>query len=231
MATITADLPQRTGLRVRLQAWSGLMVALFVGVHLLNTFMLAISFTAYDAVQASARQVYQQPLMELALLLALAVHMACGLLGMLARRSGDARPVPWRALPARLRWQRAAGVFLLLVVAGHVLATRGVSFWFGVFPGAEGLGFTMAFVPAYFYPYYFLLGLAGFVHGALGVQSALARLGGRAPRLAMLPWATAGVAVLLALSLSGAGGLLYATPDPFANDFARLLLGMLGAVR
>ena len=39
--------------------------------------------------------------------------------------------------------------------------------------------------PAYFYPYYFLLGLAGLYHGVTGLASALARFG---VRFAITPW-------------------------------------------
>ena len=39
------------------------------------------------------------------------------------------------------------------------------------------LAFSVAAVPAYFYPYYFLLGTAGFYHALNGLSIALPRLG------------------------------------------------------
>ena len=239
-ATMTTTRPVRAaGLRVRLQAASGVLVAVFVGLHLLNTFLLALSFAAYDAMQASLRAVYQHPLVEALLMLAIAVHMACGVGGMLARRRARARPATLQeaALSARgapaqpgaaVRWQRRAGWFLLAFVGGHVVATRGASLWFDVFPGAEGLGFTMAFMPAYFYPYYFLLGLAGLYHGVAGIDAVLARARAGVRITPFVRPITLVGAFALVAALLGAGGVLYATPDPWANDYAALVLRLTG---
>jgi succinate dehydrogenase/fumarate reductase cytochrome b subunit len=233
-ATMTTNPVRAMGLRVRLQAASGVLVAVFVGVHLLNTFLLALSFAAYDGVQAALRIVYQQPVIEAVLVLAIVVHMGCGIGGMLARRRDRASGVlsgsgPALRPPARLRWQRRAGWVLLAFVGGHVLATRGVSLWFDVAPGAQGLGFTMAFMPAYFYPYYFLLGLAGLYHGVTGIDAVLARAraGIRVTRL-VRPITLVGAFALVA-ALLGAGGVLYPTPDPWANDYAAVMLRLMGA--
>ncbi len=221
---------------LQLQAGSGLIIAAFVGMHLLNTFLLALSFATYDRVQAMLRQVYQQPLFEVLLALAIVLHMACGVRGMLVRRrermsARDGRAGGPARLPARLRSQRVAGWFLLAAIGGHVAATRGAALWFDVAPGAEGLGFTMAFLPAYFYPYYFLLGLAGLYHGVLGIDAILARSRARVRIGARLRPTVLVGAVALAAALLGAGGVLYETPDPYANDYAALVLRLVGGAQ
>ena len=63
---------------------------------------------------------------------------------------------------------RYAGFFLLVFIGGHIVAVRGASWFYDVYPGFEGLAFSIAAVPGYFYPYYFLLAVAGFYHGING---------------------------------------------------------------
>ena len=218
----------------RWQGASGVVVATFVTFHLLNTFLLGVSFEAYNGVQAVLRLVYQNPLFEGVLMLAIVIHMVCGVRGMVVRRrrrtSGSEGSGTVR-VPVRVLWQRRAGWFLLAFVTGHVVATRGASLWFDVFPGAEGLSFTMAYLPGYFYPYYFLLGLAGLYHGATGIDVVLARRHLRVRVGPFLRPLTVFGGLLLIAALLGAGGVLYPVPDPFANDYAALVLRLMGGTR
>jgi hypothetical protein len=61
----------------------------------------------------------------------------------------------------------------MLVMGGHVLATRGSSLVYGVDPELIGLRFSIAWLPWFFLPYYALFGVAGVLHVAQGVPVAL----------------------------------------------------------
>src|SRR4029079_12046553 len=117
-------------------------------------------------------------------------------------------------LPLRTRLHRLSAYFLLLFVLGHVAATRLPSLLDGVWLGFAGLSFSMWMAPAWFYPYYLLLGLCGLFHGSYGVYLALRALGVRLPsisRLGVRAWGPLAVAaVLVVLGVLSFGGLFYA---------------------
>ena len=120
----------------------------------------------------------------------------------------------------KYRVQSWAGFFLLFVVFGHALATRGISFFYGVVPGFEGVSFSLWWVPAYFYPYYFLLFIAGLYHATMGISGLLKRRGFKqAARLPVVVSALGAIGVSLALL--GFGGVLFEIDDPRDNDYAR----------
>ena len=201
----------------QVQAVTGLIFAVFVVVHLMNTWLAGISAERYDAAQQALRQLYQFAPVEALLLSALAVHIVVGLM----RWRSD----PGRGTSLRARWHRYAGVFLLIVIGGHIFAVRGPSWFADIYPGFAGLAFSLDYVPGYFYPYYFLLGLAGFYHMANGTGIALARLGVRAHLSGRILWSgTALAAGLGMLSLLGMGGVLYDVGDPTDSEFGQLAL-------
>jgi succinate dehydrogenase/fumarate reductase cytochrome b subunit len=204
----------------KLQAATGLVFAVFVALHLLNTWLAALGPGAYNGVQAVLRGIYQFPPVEALLLAALAVHVVVGVMRMLRE--------PRRVLSLRARLHRYAGFFLTLVIVGHILAVRGSSWFFDVYPGFAGLAFSVAAVPAYFYPYYFLLGVAGFYHAANGSSIAAARLGWSL-RLSnrRLGMGTALAAVGMSAALLGFGGWLFEVADPWQSEFAVLVLELV----
>jgi succinate dehydrogenase/fumarate reductase cytochrome b subunit len=205
----------------RAQALSGVIFGTFLAVHLANTWIAVISAEHYDATQRILRAVYQKPLVEAVLLATLGVHLGVAIL---RKRTG--RPAPQTA---RTRWHRNAGIFLAIVIAGHILAVRGPSWFAGIHPGFAGMSFTLAWLPEYFYPYYFLLGTAGLYHGLHGLGVAAARFGWRLRVSARTAWcATAAGAIALVLALLGFGGVWYEIADPFDNDFTRLVTGIAG---
>ena len=51
----------------------------------------------------------------------------------------------------RTRLQRYSAVVLLVFIVGHVVATRGASLVYEVWPGFDAIAFTMLWVPAYFF--------------------------------------------------------------------------------
>jgi succinate dehydrogenase/fumarate reductase cytochrome b subunit len=206
-----------------IQATSGLVFAVFVGLHLVNTWAAALGAGSYDGLQALFRQIYQFAPVEALVLAALMVHVITGLMRIFTEEK--------RTLTTRARWHRYAGFFLLAVIGGHILAVRGASWFYGVYPGFEGLAFSIDAVPGYFYPYYFLLAVAGFYHGLNGAGIAVARLGWSRPMgSAYLGRSTAAAALLTVLALAGFGGLMFDVGDVWKSEFAVLATGIAGEV-
>lgn len=212
----------------RLQAISGLVFAAFLGVHLLALFASAFGPGRYDAVQEASRVVYRSPVYEVLLLLApLVVHIAAGILRMRRRPDSGARP-----LPAAVRWHRRSAYFLLVVIFGHIAATRGIAVFGDVDVGFSAVAFAMWWMPTFFAIYYTLLGLAGLYHGAYGVVRALAVFGVPLPgalRLAprfVVPLVLGGV--LAVIGVASFAGAMYPVPDPSDNPYARFYRDVLG---
>ena len=209
----------------RIQAWSGLLFAVFATLHLLNTALAALGPAAYNGMQRAMRPVQHLPLVEGGLiLLPLVVHAVAGVARMRKRR-GKRAPASRRA-----RLHRYAGYFLLAVMAGHVFATRGPDWFYGIYPEFEGLAFTFQVLPQFFFVYYPILALAGLCHLVIGVPLALGVVGWpvpmrlrRGPAL-WLPLALAGA--LLVLGVAGLGGLLGDVPDQSSHPFARKVVAL-----
>jgi len=203
----------------RIQAVSGLLFSLFALIHLSNTALAALGPDLYNVFQSSVRRVYQWPVLEVALVTTLVVHIGSGVLRMRGRRGSKAKP------PLRLRLHRYAAYYLAVFVFGHMAATRLPALLADAPPFFGGVSFSLHYVPWFFYPYYALLGIAGLYHLFYGVPVALGVLGIRAPQ-AMRRGAgfwipvSAGAA-LIVVALLGFGGALYEIDDPFDNDFAR----------
>ena len=199
----------------QIQAATGTLFAVFLGLHLLNTWLASLGPRIYDGAQVLFRNLYQPAPVEALLLAALAVHVIAGLLRIVSE--------PKRELTSRSRWHRYSGFFLLVFIGGHILAVRGSSWVYCVYPGFDGLAFSIAAVPGYFYPYYFLLAVAGLYHGLNGLSLALGRLGIRfrltTPALAR---STVAGAVLTLAALGGLGGWYYDVGDVHESDFAVL---------
>lgn len=219
-AGAAADAVDTTALK-KIQAATGLLFAAFVALHLFNTWLAALGPEAYNGVQVLLRSVYQFPPLEALLLAALAVHVVVGVMRIVRE--------PKRVLNLRARLHRYAGFFLMLVIVGHILAVRGSSWFFDVYPGFAGLAFSVAAVPGSFYPYYFLLGVAGFYHAANGSSIAAARLGWSLHLSnSRLGIGTALAAVGMSAALLGFGGWLFEVGDPWQSDFAALALELVG---
>ncbi len=199
----------------RIQAVTGLMFAVFLGLHLVNTWLATLGPEVYDGLQGMLRGFYQFALFEALFLAALAVHLVVGLLRIFTE--------PKRALNHRARWHRYAGVFLLIFIGGHIMAVRGSSWFYEVYPGFAGLAFSIDAVPGYFYPYYFLLAVAGLYHGLNGTFIALGRLGVRTSlSTPSLTGVTMAGTALTLLALGGLGGWYYDVGNVAESDFAVL---------
>jgi len=203
---------------VRAQAIAGSLFFVFLVLHLSNTLSAAFGPETYNSYQRTIRQIYQHPLLEIILvILPLLTHAIAGVWLYLVRKK-------WRiSRTIKYRIQTWAGFFLILVVFGHMLATRGVSYWYGPFPEFGGVAFALWWVPSYFYPYYFLLFMAGLYHGSMGAATLLRRTGllrpsssNRLPLFVASFGAVGAICVLLAF-----GGVLFEIDDPRDNDYAR----------
>jgi succinate dehydrogenase/fumarate reductase cytochrome b subunit len=206
----------------RIQAASGLVFLGFLVGHLLNVALAALGPETFNGVQRTLRVIYQNPWVEVPLVLgSLGVHVTAGIVRMRMRRGTSGK------LPTATRVHRLAGLFLLVSVFGHIAATRLPSVLRDVYPEFEGVAFTFDLVPWFFYPYYPLLGLAGVLHGLLGVRVALGVLGVKLPQALRrgpgLWFPIAASAILVTLGVAALGGLLFEFPDPSEHPFARLL--------
>ena len=213
---------------LRVQASSGAVFSVFLFVHLLNQAFAIAGAAAYDGAQASARRVYQAPVLELVLVaVPLLVHVVSAVV-QLIRRPKASTPVSWR-----VRMHRYSGRFLLLVIVGHVVATRGASLLYGTFPGFHGVAFTFQWVPAYFWPYYTALALCGWYHLVHGLATAGAVLrwpGGSVLQRPLVFKSVVGVgAVGLVLGVLSLGGVLVDVGDPASSEYARLVLRLTGS--
>ena len=201
----------------KVQAASGAIFAAFVAIHLFNTALAAFGLTAYDTFQEAVRGIYQAFVIEVLLLSALMVHVVCGVVRMIKERG--------RPLNTRAKWHRYSGIFLLLFVGGHIMAVRGPSWFYGIYPGFEGLAFSIDFAPYYFFPYYFLLGVAGFYHALNGLSIGLPRLNLRIRiENPMLLRATAASAMVMLAALLGLAGIWTDVGAPYESEFAKLAL-------
>ncbi len=205
----------------KVQAMSGLLFSAFLVVHLLNTWLAAAGPETYDGVQRWISLVYQAPVLEWLILGAVLVHVGCAVVRWRSERRGR--------LPLRARLHRYAGVFLMIVIAGHVAAVRLIPATFGIRPGFEGVAFSLQFLPGYFYPYYLLLGLAGAYHGFNGFIVAAGRLGLQLRVAGRWSYAVAGGAAAFTLvALLAFGGMLFPVADATDSAFARLTMRIVG---
>ena len=206
---------------LQIQGVSGAVFFVFLIVHLGNVLMAPFGESVFNAYQQAARTVYQHPAIELPFVLSpIVVHAVAGVWLFVIRRANQ--NMSWRA-----RLHRYSAAFLLLVVGGHVVAVRGPSAFFDVWPEFEGISFSLWFFPAWFFPYYFLLAMAGFYHGANGLRMVLAR-GGWIPH-AGIPAAWLAVAgVSFAICLAALGGMFFSVPNPADSEFGRLYESVIG---
>jgi succinate dehydrogenase/fumarate reductase cytochrome b subunit len=204
----------------KVQAASGMIFAVFLAAHLVNTWVAVAGPGIYAAMQRTLSLGYQAPVLEWLILGSVLVHAGCAVIRWRRETRGK---LPWRG-----RLHRYAGVFLLLVIGGHVTAVRLLPGYYGFQPGFEGVAFSLELLPGFFYPYYLLLGLAGAYHGLNGLILAAGRLG---LRLQVPPrWVYAGAgaaAVLTVAALLAFGGVLFEVADPWQSDFARLYQRLL----
>ncbi|MBO6557230.1 MAG: hypothetical protein JJ934_15015 [Pseudomonadales bacterium] len=227
MTDATLAEPNVTDIEDRLrktQAIAGAFFSVFVLLHLSNIALAPLGVETFNNYQRLLRQFYQNPIIELFIVIGpILVHAAAGVWLFILRRKQSTRQRP---LLSRLHsW---AGCFLLTFIFGHIAAVRGPSFIMGVFPEFDGVAFSLWYLPYYFYPYYFLLAMAGFYHATNGLRALAARSGYVISQKAQIN-ATVLAGLWIAVSLLSFGGLFVEVQNPADNDFARLLGDIWGA--
>jgi succinate dehydrogenase/fumarate reductase cytochrome b subunit len=211
----------------RIQAISGLLFGIFAALHLVNQMLAPAGPETYDTVQRAIRPFYQNPLIELGVvILPLGVHVVAGF-RRLWLRGFRGRGGGWR-----MRLHRITGAYLLLVIFGHVVATRGPSLILDIYPEFAGVAFSLMWMPWIFYGYYAMLSFSGIYHGANGLLLATRSLGWRKGpatpgRLGF--WLPVGSATaLLWLAILAFGGQLFPIPDPSESQAALLVQELTG---
>jgi len=218
MTTLTLDTAaisshKRTeALLSRAQAIAGVLFLVFLIMHLGNALLGVFGADTYN-----------HYILEFLLVIGpLITHGIAGVWLHFLRKKRPGRPTT-RHRALRYRLQTWAGFFLLSVVFVHMLATRGISWWFNVASGFESVAFSLWWVPAYFYPYYLALFSAGLYHGWMGLQTLLTHARILAP--GTLHKSTKYLMIIGAMGCGAAllsfGGLLGGAADPRNSDYAR----------
>jgi len=213
----------------KLQAGTGLLIAGFLALHLVNLWLAPFGAAVYDGAQSNLRVIYQWPPLEIALLAAISAHLVIGILRLIRAPKGP--------MTTRQRLHRYSGIFLGLSIVGHVLAVRGTSYLFDIWAGFSGIGFTLQWTPYAFYPYYFLLAVGGLYHGLNGVPVAANRLvlsGTNGRRLGLsnnaLRYATFGACFATAMALLSFGGTFFRVGDVMQTEYAMLIQDIYGQI-
>ncbi len=202
-----------------LQIGSAIAFLPFLLIHLSNAVLGIFGPGTYNAFQGAAQRIYQIPLIEILFVLTpLVIHMLAGLSLFFIKRKRPKHHSVGRRLHT---W---AGLFLALVIMGHVIATRGLPWANNFHAEFAGVAFSLWWMPWYFYPYYFLLFMAGAYHSLNGSDMLAQRLfsyrlikGQRRMQVLM------GLgAIMISTALLSFGGNLRDNPDPLDSDFARL---------
>ena len=214
---------------MRVQAASGLTFALFLSIHLANNLLGTAGPEAYDGFQSGARAFYQNPLVEfVVVLIPLVTHAIASIVRIIRRRR---RSLPRPALRTRLH--RYSGWFLLVVITGHVSATRGVGFFLDAPAGFGALNFSLTFAPWMFVPYYIALGTCGTYHLVNGFTIATRVFGWRAPGEWLRGnafWVPVGaLAIAFVVSVLSLWGVFFDVDRELWGEFARVYSELLGA--
>lgn len=154
---------------------SGLLIALFVVLHIANHLAMFAGQQAHITVMVSLRPLYRNPIAETLLMLALALQLTSGL-AMIWRTRAERRV-------GLARWQALSGAVLALFLLNHVGAVWGGRLLHGLDTNYHfaAAGFHAGYA-AFFVPYYFLGVAAFFVHAACALAW---RMRGRAAPLAV----------------------------------------------
>lgn len=213
------------------QLLSASVFLIFLTIHLTNTMAAALGLESYNTFQTLAQKFYQVPLVEITMVfLPLIVHATCGVVLLLRKRKQKQKQK--RSLSLKQKCHSFAGMFLLLVVLGHAAATRGITLYSSATVGFEGVSFSIWWMPEVFYPYYFLLFMAGCYHAIFGsalvVKKFAWKKGLVVAKQAQNPYLFLTLSIIAITALLSFGGQLYDIPNPADNDYARAYSRLLG---
>ena len=182
----------------KIQALSGLVMAIYATMHLSNHYVLNVSYESADDVMMKLRKIYQHPLLEGSFLVALVVHFSANYQLYQRRAKLESSSTTGRSkkyddattsteksatvIAPELKAHRWAGYILSLLVVAHVVAVRVTPLVY--FDNPSDFDYSFAAAAISFFPYhsftvyYIVLGMAGGWHLIYGVRAALATLQG-----------------------------------------------------
>jgi succinate dehydrogenase/fumarate reductase cytochrome b subunit len=207
----------------KLQAVSGVVFAVFLGLHLVTTASAMGGPEVYDRVLNALRKIYRPHIAVEVMLIGLpaGVHVVCAAIRIVRRSKTSSRTLPG----LRMRLHRWAGYFLLAIIGGHVFATRLMP-TLASGPTATGhadfayLAYSVLAWPFLMGPYYVLLGIAGAVHLLLGLGLALRILAPRAAATGLLRGSAAGAMVVALLVTGGVAVIILRSGSSTRTRFA-----------
>jgi succinate dehydrogenase hydrophobic anchor subunit len=183
---------------------SGLLIAVFVTMHIGNNLAMFAGQAAHIAVMEALRPFYRNPLAETLLMLALAFQLSTGL-AMIWRTRSERRQ-------GLARWQAISGVVLALFILNHVGAVWGGRLLMGLDTNYHFAAAGMhAGFAGFFVPYYFLGVAALFVHAACALAW---RMRGR-----VVPLAVGALGIGLAAGFVGVMASDPAIPPRYLESF------------
>lgn len=167
-------------------AASGLVFGVFLTMHLLSSYSLTFGMETANNNLRLFRKIYQNPVFEVTLLLALLTHIASNTTLYIRRQKIDsASKKEGGKEPAgtlELKAHRYAGNFLFVAVFGHVAFTRLAPLFLLDDPSQYDYTFithaSNLFGKLFFGGYLVLFGMAGGWHLIYGTRSAIATLSG-----------------------------------------------------
>ena len=204
----------------RIQAASGLTFGVFLILHFASHASLILGWDVGQQSLQNARRIYQNPVIEVTLLLAVLTHMVSNSAVFLMRqdvipkKDGGKAPV---AGAAELSRHQFAGYFLVVLLLGHVVSTRISSLMYLDDPSQ--FDYTIITIMSDLVPFklytlkLMFFGMAASWHLIYGTWSAVATLRGRAvagkpfPFLLKLVAMIANIGVML--SVLSVGGAFY----------------------
>ncbi|HZI93740.1 MAG TPA: hypothetical protein VFE84_05825 [Patescibacteria group bacterium] len=204
----------------RCHAVSGLLIALYAALHLLNHAASMGGPAAFSTFRALLRHLYQSPVYEVGcLLLPLLFNCVTGL-WMLARSSrANATPDATGHPGLRRRLHRWSGIVLAALVVPHALSTRGAALLWNIDPDFHFVARTLSGPRgAAFWLIYALLAAAASYHLSNGLFTFLDDVGalrGRVTRnVAAAAFIFVGATLMTCgfLGLLSYGGVIYQAP-------------------
>ena len=188
----------RFNLAHRLRLVSGLVLFAYVATHLANHSLGLISLAAMEAGRSVFLGFWRAPVFTAALYGSLAVHLALALWALYRRRT-------WRGIRGAEVMQLAFGFTVPPLLAGHVLATRGLHEFYGLNDSYAYVINAIWIVSPYYGFQQTLITFLAWVHGCIGLHYWLRLKPWYRPAV---PWAFGAALLLPVLALLGfaAGG-------------------------
>ncbi len=189
---------RRYNLTHRARLVSGLVLFAYVATHFANHSLGLFSLAAMEAGREEFLWFWRAPLPTAALYLSLAVHVALALWALYRRRT-------WRGIRGAEIMQLVFGFSVPPLLAGHILATRGLHELYGLEDSYAFVINSIWIVSPYYGVQQTLVAILAWVHGCIGLHYWLRLKPWYRP---VMPWAFGAVLILPVLALLGfaAGG-------------------------